>query len=145
LQAPTGPEGRPSHVNFFPLLHPGVLFLNVDEIQHELSPPRSQIAAAREFLHRLDLVERRRENFAVETTLSSRTYAGRIPRWQSVGYFVTLHFIDVPSADYAVARVAGRVAAGGHDVPEDDVRRRFSRGRQLLPALYQSLVDEWYY
>ena len=84
-------------------------------------------------------------NFAVETTLATKTYAARIRRWQSAGYHVVLHFIEVPSADFAVARVARRVAAGGHDIPEADVRRRFTRGRQLFFALYQPLVSEYFH
>lgn len=35
-----------------------------------------------------------------------------------MGYSTSLHFIELPSADFALGRVAIRVAAGGHDVPE---------------------------
>jgi predicted ABC-type ATPase len=127
------------------MTHRGIDFLNVDEIQHSTSPPLSQVAAARMFLMRLVEVERNRQSFAIETTLSSRTYAPRIERWRKAGYNVVLHFIEVPSADFAVQRVARRVAAGGHGIPERDVRRRFVRGRQLFFALYQSLVSEYFH
>lgn len=109
------------------------------------SPPLSQVAAARVFLKRLVEVERNRQSFALETTLSSSTYAPRIERWRQAGYHVVLHFIEVPSADFAVQRVARRVAAGGHDIPDGDVRRRFLRGRQLFFTLYQSLVSEYFH
>lgn len=97
------------------------------------------------FLKRLVEVERNRQSFALETTLSSRTYAPRIERWQKAGYHVVLHFIEVPSPDYAIQRVARRVAAGGHGIPDGDVRRRFQRGRHLFFALYQSLVSECFH
>ena len=79
----------------------------------------------------------------VETTLASRGYARRIPGWQAAGYDVSLHFLALPSADAAVARVARRVAAGGHDVPEADIRRRFARGLDLFEGRYKLLVNHW--
>lgn len=48
-------------------------------------------------------------------------------------------------ADEAVRRVAQRVAAGGHGVPEADVRRRFERGLLLFREVYKPLADEWYH
>jgi predicted ABC-type ATPase len=72
-------------------------------------------------------------------------YARRIRLWRSWGYRVSLHFIEVPSPEFAVSRVAMRIAAGGHDVPEGDVRRRFCRGLELLERVYKPIVDEWYH
>jgi predicted ABC-type ATPase len=128
-----------------PLLHPGVPFFNVDEIQREGGSFSSPAAAAREFLRRLSDVEAGGRSLSIETTLASRSYVRHIRRWQSLGYAVTLHFIELPSADFAVARVAGRVALGGHSIPEADIRRRFARGVQLFPAVYQPLVDRWFH
>jgi predicted ABC-type ATPase len=128
-----------------PVLYPGIGFLNVDEIQQEDKRFSDLVAAGREFLDRLGKAELARQNFAVETTLASRTYLARVRRWKAYGYRVTLHFIEVPSADFALARVAARAALGGHDVPETDVRRRFERGRQLFFGVYQPLVSEWYH
>lgn len=126
-----------------PLLHPGVLFLNADEIRLE---PRfqSDVAATRELLRRLSVARSNRQPFAVETTLSSRDYVKRIRGWKASGYRVALHFIRVPSADFALERVATRVSMGGHNIPEKDVRRRFERGLKLLDAVYRTEVPEWY-
>ena len=44
-----------------------------------------------------------------------------------------------------IRRSVMRVAAGGHDVPEADVRRRFHRGLSLFEQVYKPLVDEWYH
>jgi predicted ABC-type ATPase len=65
--------------------------------------------------------------------------------WKVAGYHIALHFIELPSEDFAVRRVAMRVAAGGHDVPEADVRRRYHRGLALFEHVYKRLVDEWYH
>ena len=56
-----------------------------------------------------------------------------------------LHFIELPSADFAVARVRSRVAAGGHDIPEGDIRRRFGRGRRLFDELCKEAFDVCYH
>jgi predicted ABC-type ATPase len=56
---------------------------------------------------------------------------------------VSLIFLSLPSADLAVQRVAQRVRQGGHAVPEEDVRRRFSRGWDHLETLYKPRVDRW--
>ena len=83
------------------------------------------------------------ERFAFETTLSGRSYAALIPRWRSVGYHVKLIFLSLPSVDLAIARIAARVAQGGHDVPEQIVRRRFDAGLRNLEDVYRGLVNSW--
>ena len=127
-----------------PSLYPGLEFFNVDEISREVDPPQHPVRAGRELMARLDTAVRRKQSFVVETTLSSRFYERQIRTWRNSGYLVTLHFIELATADMAVRRVAERVAAGGHDVPEADVRRRFTRGRVLFKTRYEEIVDEWY-
>jgi predicted ABC-type ATPase len=56
---------------------------------------------------------------------------------------VKLIVLSLASADLAVERVASRVAQGGHDVPEEVIRRRFDAGLRNLKDLYQELVDSW--
>jgi predicted ABC-type ATPase len=60
-----------------------------------------------------------------------------------VGYQVNIVYLWLPTADLAIARVAERVRAGGHDVPADVVRRRFTRGRRNFLAMYRPLADRW--
>lgn len=125
--------------------NPRMAFLNADEIQREAPVRNNPVAAGRELLRRLDRVERDGSSFAVETTLASRMYARRIKAWTALGHRTTLHFIELPSAEYAIDRVARRVAAGGHTVPEEDIRRRFHRGLQLFEAVFKPLPDRWYH
>lgn len=75
--------------------------------------------------------------------LSGRGYLRRIRQWRSDGYRVTLLFRSLPSADEAVERVRLRVSQGGHDVPEDLIRRRFELGLRNLRELYSEEVDAW--
>jgi predicted ABC-type ATPase len=89
-----------------PLLYPGVTFLNTDEIQVEDRAYARPEAAGREFLRRLERMERGRASFAPETTLSGKLHARRVVAWRGSGYRVDLHFLQLPSADLAVRRVA---------------------------------------
>jgi predicted ABC-type ATPase len=130
--------------NVLPLLHAECTFLNADEIQREDVRFGSPTAAGRELLHRLTNLLGNQASFALETTLSSRMYARDIPNWRAAGYAVWLYYLEATSADFAVARVAQRVAFGGHGIPEADIRRRYARGLALFPT-YQSLADVWYH
>lgn len=131
--------------NILPIDHSDcAFFLNADEIQREAAQFSSPFAAGRELLRRLALHVARTETFAIETTLSSSGYARQIPVWRQAGYTVWLYFLEVESADLAVARVARRVAAGGHGIPEADIRRRVARSARMWP-IYQGLVDVWYH
>ena len=72
--------------------------------------------------------------------LSSLQYARRIPGWRRAGFSITLYFLQAASADFAVARVAQRVAPGGHSILEVDIRRRHARGLVLFPT-YRALAE----
>jgi predicted ABC-type ATPase len=82
-------------------------------------------------------------SFALETTLSGMGYARMISQWRDLGYTVELFFLSLPSADYAVERVAKRVAQGGHFIPENTIRRRFDAGLRNFYSVYKPLVDMW--
>jgi predicted ABC-type ATPase len=123
--------------------HPECAFLNADEIQREEPRFSTPFAAGREFLRRLSVLVAQTQSFAIETTLSSRQYLREIPNWRSSGYTVWLYYLEVESAELSVQRVAQRVAAGGHSIPEADIRRRFVRSLALDPH-YRAAVDAWY-
>ena len=84
-----------------------------------------------------------RRSFAFETTLSGRVYARKIKEWQTLGYHVKLIFLNLPNADMAVARVAARVAQGGHNMPEEVIRRRFILGLSNMEKIYKPLLYAW--
>ena len=121
-------------------------FLNADEIARGLSPLAPSLSAFR--AGRLLIEEARAlinagKNFAIESTLSGKTYVTLIEWAKEQGYRVVVHFVVLDSPAQAVQRVAARVLDGGHDVPEDDVRRRFARGRRNFVSVYLPLADAW--
>ena len=121
-------------------------FVNADLIARRLSPfaPASAIIrAGRLMIEEIELHVRRRESFAFETTLSGRRYARMIPQWQRMGYSVKLVFLFVADVKLAIERVRVRVKQGGHDVPEDVIRRRYLAGWRNFQQFYKGLVDSW--
>ena len=121
-------------------------FINADLIAAGLSPfqPASvAVRAGRLMLEEIEERVRHRQSFAIETTLSGRVYAKKIHDWQTLGYHVKLVFLSLPNSEVAVARVAARVAQGGHNVPEDVILRRFDLGLRNLEYIYKPLVDAW--
>ena len=121
-------------------------FVNADEIARTLPDgDRAQldIRAGRAMLEQIDALIAANADFAVETTLASRSYARKIPDWRRDGYVVSLCYLRLPTVEHALARVRNRVQAGGHGIPQDTIRRRFDRSLRYLEALYKPAVDEW--
>lgn len=121
-------------------------FVNVDLIAAGLSPfdpDRAAIRAGRIMLAEIQRRVRKGESFAFETTLSGHNYARLIPRWRKAGYRVRLIFLSLPTPEIAIARVAARVAQGGHNVASVIVRRRFDSGLHNFKEIYMDLVDQW--
>ena len=121
-------------------------FINADLIAAGLNPFQSELSAVRAGRLMLEMIDdyvRRGESFVFEVTLSGRGFARMITQWQQQGYWVKLYFLRLPSADMAVARVRNRVRRGGHDVPEEAIRRRFDAGWRNFNLIYKGLVDEW--
>lgn len=121
-------------------------FLNVDLIAGGMSPLRPElaaVAAARWMLDEVDRLLERRADFAWESTLSGLTHVKRLQRIKQLGYHVELIYLRLESPQLALRRVAARVRQGGHDVPTDDLLRRFSRSRQNFETHYCPLADAW--
>jgi predicted ABC-type ATPase len=122
-------------------------FVNADEIARTREGQDTQvsdIAAARIMLSRIDELVEAGADFAVETTLANLGYAHKIPAWRKRGYLVSLAYLRLDSADESVARVRKRVAAGGHGIPEDTIRRRFGKSLSYFETIYRPIVNEWY-
>lgn len=123
-----------------------VEFVNADTIAQGLSgfdPERAAIPAGRAMLRRIGELARQRSSFAFETTLASRTFAPWLAQLTATGYRFHLVFLWLPSADFAVDRVADRVRLGGHSVPEATIRRRYAAGLRNFFGLYQPLATTW--
>ncbi|TAK49130.1 MAG: zeta toxin [Saprospiraceae bacterium] len=131
-------------------LLPGILncreFVNADEIARGLSPFQPEtaaLAAGRLMLNRIRYLMGTGVDFAFETTLATRSYKGLISEAKMKGYHVSLVFFWLNSPELAVNRVENRVRAGGHNIPEEVIRRRYWRGIENLFQIYMPLCDAW--
>ena len=120
----------------------GLEFVNADRIAAQLvprAPSAVAVPAARAAeIVRRDLVASRR-TFVMETVFSDRK-AAKLAEFQAAkaqGYAILLIFIGIDSPELSEARVLGRVAHGGHDVPSAAIRDRFPR---TLANLAQALA-----
>jgi len=121
-------------------------FINSDLIAAGLAPFNPESAAfkaGRLMLEEIFASVRKSGSFSFETTLSGRSYSRHIPEWRSAGYKVKLFYVRLATPELAMARVKNRVMIGGHDVPEDVIRRRFARGLENFENIYKKIVDEW--
>lgn len=121
-------------------------FVNADYIASGLSPlrpERASRAAGRILLEELERLTAARESFALESTLSGRTYIDLFERWKAIGYRIESVFLKLGSPEISLKRITARVAQGGHDVPKKDVLRRFERGWTNFEMEYCHLADEY--
>jgi predicted ABC-type ATPase len=85
-----------------------------------------------------------RLDFNFETTLGGNTMPRLLAEAASRGIQVRVFYVGLASADAHIERVRQRVRAGGHDIPEADIRRRYRHSLlnlvQLLPALTELRV-----
>ena len=122
-------------------------FVNADVIARGLSgfaPEGSAVAAGRILLARIRELAEQRATFAFETTLASRSVAPWLRGLGKTGYRVHLVYLWLPSPDLAVLRVRQRVRAGGHDLPEETIRRRYARSLRNFFELYRPLANSWH-
>ena len=118
---------------------PGVIpYINADEIAKglpEIEGENKDVRASRILINAMDEYEDRRDDFAIETTLASRSLAPRIRRLQAARYQFQLLFFWLDSPELNIQRVAERVRSGGHHIPEDVIRRRlYCRTEELFLA-----------
>jgi predicted ABC-type ATPase len=121
-------------------------FVNADFIARGLAGRHTEtvaITAGRIMLKRLRDLSEAGQDFAFESTLSSRTFVPFLARLKRCGYHVAIYFFALRSSRLAVRRVRHRVALGGHDVPADVVIRRFGRSLHNFSNLYTEVADEW--
>ena len=125
----------------------GILeFVNADTIAEGLSafaPEDASFDAGRVMLERLHELAEGKKDFAFETTLASRHYAGWLEKLRGEDYTTSLIFLWLDSVDLAIGRVDSRVRLGGHAIPEETIRRRFDRGLDNLFELYLPIMDAW--
>lgn len=121
-------------------------FLNADEIARgiaPLNPEKAAIDAGRFLIHKIDKLIEAKADFALETTLATKSYIRTIAKARQYGYSVALLFFWLDSVELALERVKARVLEGGHNVEPHVIERRYYSGIRNLFKLYMPLCDFW--
>jgi predicted ABC-type ATPase len=131
---------------FLPVYADCKIFINADLIAADmspLSPDTAAFPAGRLMLEQIALRAKRHEDFGFETTLSGHGHLNLIRQLKREGYEVVFFFVCLPTVEMSLSRVRDRVLRGGHDIPEDVVRRRFGRSIQNFFRGYLPFADSW--
>jgi predicted ABC-type ATPase len=71
-------------------------------------------------------------SFGQETTLTGHAIINTIKRAKALNYRIKLIYVGLDSVELAIQRVADRVAKGGHDIPLEDIKRRYSKSLKAV-------------
>ena len=121
-------------------------FVNADEIAKGISPFNSEAVsfeAGRIMLSRIKDLSNQKIDFAIETTLATKSYGSTIRNLKKKGYSIILVYFWLNSVELAKARVVERVKLGGHNIPDDVIVRRYFAGLKNLPNIFLPLTDHW--
>ncbi len=121
-------------------------YVNSDEFAKSLSPfdpSAASVTASRYMLMKIKFMFEHRLDFCIETTLATRTLLKMVEEAQGNGYSVTVIYLWLNSPELAIQRVRARVSTGGHNIPEDTIRRRYHRGLEYFFKEYRHLCDRW--
>ena len=121
-------------------------FVNADNIAKGLSPFNIEgvaIEAGRIMLFRINELLNKKVDFAIETTLASKSYASLIKRAKQLGYEIHLIFFWLNSVELAKERVKQRVLSGGHDIPKETIERRYKAGMKNFNHIFRNIVSSW--
>jgi predicted ABC-type ATPase len=129
----------------------GADYFNPDEAARKLmaaNPGLDQVKANATAWHEgrrlLERAIKERKDFAFETTLGGSTMPRLLADAAAQGFEVRILYVGLASPDLHLDRVRNRVQAGGHDIPESSIRRRWRHSRlnliELLPHLTELRV-----
>jgi predicted ABC-type ATPase len=123
-----------------------LFFINADEIALVYDPndiSKHKIKAGKEFFRQLQTNLNGDNSFMIESTLSGKYLKGIITKAKQNGFKVVLIYLFLETETENVLRVKNRVLNGGHDVPKEDIKRRYHRSRDLFWNTYKDMVDNW--
>ena len=110
-------------------------YINADDIKKTTLCSDLEAAMKAEELREKMLCEKK--DFTFETVLSTERNLNLLMRAKDNGYFVRGIYVLTIDAGVNVARVNAREALGGHGVPEDKIRSRYSKALALIPRLVE--------
>lgn len=104
---------------------------------------RYKVQAWKEFFKQLEINLNDEKSFMIESTLSGKYLKDVINKAKEKDFKIVLIYLFLETEDENISRVRNRVLNGGHDVPLEDIKRRYFRGRNLFWNTYKDMVDKW--
>ena len=121
-------------------------FLNADDIAKEIAPDRINkvpITAGKIYFQRLKNYLDSNMSFAVESTLSGNNITRIVRSAKEQNYKIILVYTFLQNCTVCIERVKKRVENGGHNVPEEDIVRRYYKSIVKFWEEYRLIADEW--
>jgi predicted ABC-type ATPase len=134
LHLVAGPNGAGKSTYSREAFRRDFLLLDPDRFGIQSDATIAPVASGRAVVDRVRAALAGGESFVLETTLSGNFPLSVLKRARDRNYEITLLYIGIDDADECLRRIGLRVRAGGHPVPEHDVRRRLVRSIANLPA-----------
>lgn len=121
-----------------------IAFVNSDLIAAGLSPfnpDLMQLRAGRMMLEEMHRLREMKVDFAFETTLAGKGHYRFLLEAKQLGYQLYLCYFFMEDVESHILRVAWRVNHGGHNIPEETIRRRYVRSLANLKNIYLPIMD----
>jgi predicted ABC-type ATPase len=123
-----------------------IKFLNADEIAAKINPKdvnAVKYTAGKKFLNLVRSELKKKNSFAIESTLSGQFLLDIVKEAKSKKYSVQIIYIFLESSRVSIERIRVRVLKGGHHIPDADVIRRFTRSKNNFWKIYREQADSW--
>jgi len=133
-----GPNGAGKSAYFQKLAErlPGIQQINAD-VTAAKNPHLGAMGVGAIMARESQELTRKRESFSWETNLAKQSNYKVFQGYQEKGYRLDVTYVNVQSVELAKNRVAQRVAAGGHPIPEKQIEERYTAGLELIKQNYQ--------
>ncbi|MDN6779950.1 MAG: zeta toxin family protein [Lactobacillus sp.] len=110
--------------------------INADEILNknggDWRKNSDNMKAMREVVKQMNQAIESKRSFHQETTLSGQGQKKWIEKAKAQGYEVNLFYVGIDNADLAIQRVKQRVEKGGHGIPDELIKKRYSQSLKNL-------------
>lgn len=90
------------------------------------------VSAGKEALNRVRHCINQQKSFIVESTISGNVYLQYLQKAKQAGFRTILVYIALPNVGKSIERVRDRVKKGGHDIPVEDIKRRYIKSFKNL-------------
>ena len=121
-------------------------YISADDIALGLNPDdvnKVRVQAGKLFFQNIEVAVSRGQDLLIEVTLAGRSFQRILDFLKQAHYTIYIVFIFLDSSELCINRIRQRVMSGGHDVPMEDIVRRFYRSITNFWQIYKNMADIW--